>query len=239
MKKIIGFLVIIIIFAGIGFGVKRYVEGPSQPANGILVMGTEQDVNKVKQLYKDETKQTSDYKLKLVTTTQKTELSEQDQKELGQQFDIRHMNYSVITRTTAEQFIQKGIIRQRKDPNSSSMISDPVTTIKELSAGHNLLFSLSDEQLKNNQLDLNGQMIPAQYVKHQAWIGYIKWMDLVIVNDQTYNKLAETETTISLIPFQKRSFDYKNKVKMNEIISEIEQVYPGSEEKINFVDVQE
>ncbi|TVX93351.1 lipoprotein BA_5634 family protein [Paenibacillus agilis] len=240
MKKIIVYVLVIAIFVGIGFGVKRFIEGPSQPVNGILVMGTDQDINKVKHMYKDNAKQTSDYKLKLVTTTIKTELSEQDQKEEPrQQFDIRHINYSVITRSTAEQFIKKGMIRQRKDPNSVSIISDPVTTIKELSTGQNLLFSFSDEELKNNQLDLNGQMIPAQYVKHQAWIGYKPAMYLVIVDDQTYSKLAEAETTISLIPFQKRSFDYKNKVKMNEVISEIEIVYPGSEAKVNFVNVQE
>ncbi|GIP23082.1 hypothetical protein J22TS3_33570 [Paenibacillus sp. J22TS3] len=41
MKKLIGFVLVIVIFAGIGFRVKRFVEGPSQSANGILVIGAD------------------------------------------------------------------------------------------------------------------------------------------------------------------------------------------------------
>ncbi|ULL16394.1 hypothetical protein DVH26_19260 [Paenibacillus sp. H1-7] len=239
MNKIIVFVLVIVVFAGIGFGVKRFVEGPSQPVNGIVVIGTENDVNKAKQRYKDNTKQTFDYKLKLVTTTITYKLSEQGQKETGQQFDTRYINYSVVRRSTAEQFVQKGIIRARKDPNSSSIISEPVATIKELSSGNNLYFSLNDAEMKNHQIDLNGQLVPVQFVQHQAWIGYRPTMDLVIVDDQTYNKLAEAESAISLIHFQKGGFDYKNKVKVNQVLTEIGSVYADSEDKVNFVDVQD
>ncbi|MEQ7049681.1 lipoprotein BA_5634 family protein [Paenibacillaceae sp. P-4] len=238
MKKIIGFVVVIAIFAGIGFGVKRYIEGPSQPADGIVVIGTNQDVSKVKAKYKDISKEMIDYKLKLVTTTISKKLSEEDQKELGMEFDTRVEKYSVITRSTAEQFMKKGIIRARKEPGSVSILSDPVTSIKELSDGQNLLFSLFDET-KNGQIDLNGQMVPVQYVKHQAWIGYMPTMDLVIVDDQTYNKLKESESTLSLIHFQRYSYDYKNKEKVNKILDEVRSVYPDSEDKVNFVDVQD
>ncbi|NEZ42260.1 lipoprotein BA_5634 family protein [Paenibacillus alvei] len=238
MKKIISFLLVIAIFAGIGFGVKRYIEGPSQPADGIVVIGTNQDVSKVKEKYKEISKEMNDYKLKLVTTTISKKLSEEDQKELGMEFDISYNKYSVITRSTAEQFIKKGIIRARKEPGSVSILSDPVTSIKELSNGKNLLFSLFDET-KNGQIDLNGQMVPVQYVKHQAWIGYRPTMDLVIVDDQTYNKLKEAESTLSLIHFQKYSYDYKNKEKVNKILDEVRSVYPDSEDRVNFVDVQD
>ncbi|MBG9736915.1 lipoprotein BA_5634 family protein [Paenibacillus alvei] len=238
MKKIISFLLVIAIFAGIGFGVKRYIEGPSQPADGIVVIGTNQDVSKVKEKYKEISKEMNDYKLKLVTTTISKKLSEEDQKELGMEFDISYNKYSVITRSTAEQFMKKGIIRARKEPGSVSILSDPVTSIKELSNGKNLLFSLFDET-KNGQIDLNGQMVPVQYVKHQAWIGYRPTMDLVIVDDQTYNKLKEAESTLSLIHFQRYSYDYKNKEKVNKILDEVRSVYPDSEDRVNFVDVQD
>ncbi|OPA72998.1 hypothetical protein BVG16_31055 [Paenibacillus selenitireducens] len=228
MKRLIVFVLVIAIFAGIGFGVKRFVEGPSQPVNGIVVIGSEQDVNKVKQLYKDNTKQMIDYKLKLVTT-----------KKTDQQFDTRSIKYSVVNRLTAEQFVKKGIIRARKDPDSTSIISEPVTSIKELSTDQNLYFSSSDADMKNEQIDLNGQMVSVQYVKHQAWIGYIPRMDLVIVDDQTYNKLTEAESEISLIHFQSGSFDYKNKEKLNEVLNKIRSVYANSEDKVNFVDVQD
>ncbi|MFF2154821.1 lipoprotein BA_5634 family protein [Paenibacillus chitinolyticus] len=239
MKKIIGLVLVIAIFAGIGFGVKRYVEGPSQPVNGIVVIGNEKDVHTVKQLYKDNTKQKNDYKMKLVTTTISKKLSAEGQKETGQEFETRHIKYSVITRSTAEQFFKKGIIRARKEPGSASVISKPVTSIKELSEGHNLFFSLSDYDMKNGQIDLDGQMVPVAYVKHQAWIGYKPTMDLVIVDEETYNKLKEAESMISLIHFQKDSFDYKNKEKVNKLLDEIRNVYANSDDKVNFVDVQD
>lgn len=227
MKKMIVFVLVIVIFAGIGFGVKRFVEGPSQPVNGIVVIGTEQDVNKVKQLYKDNTEQTIDYKLKLITT-----------KKTDQQYDTS-IKYSVVNRSTAEQFVKKGIIRARKDPGSTSIISEPVTSINELSTDQNLLFSSSDADMKNEQIDLNGQMVSVKHVKHQAWIGYIPTMDLVIVDDQTYNILTEAESAISLIHFQTGHFDYKNKDKLNEVLGEIGSVYANSKDKVNFVDVQD
>ncbi|MGG4454182.1 lipoprotein BA_5634 family protein [Brevibacillus porteri] len=239
MKKVIGFLLVIVIFAGIGFGVNRFVEGPSQAVDGVLVIGTENDANKVKELYKDNTKQAMDYKMKLVTTIKKTKRTEQDQKETGEEFETREIKYSVVTRSTAEQFIKKGILRARQDPNSSSILTDPVTSIKELSNGQNLFYSLSDYEMKNKQIDLNGQMVPVEYVKHQMWIGYIPQADLVIVDDQTYNQLTEAESTLSLIQFENRSFDYKKKDKVNQVLQEIEKVYANSEDKVNFVDVQD
>ena len=68
-EKIISYTVVIAIFIGIGLGVKRYVQGPGQPVDGILVSGTATDVEKVKQEFKDDTKQSIDYKVKYVTTT--------------------------------------------------------------------------------------------------------------------------------------------------------------------------
>ncbi|QDS34102.1 lipoprotein BA_5634 family protein [Brevibacillus brevis] len=239
MKKVIGFLLVIVIFAGIGFGVKRFVEGPSQAVDGVLVIGTEKDANQVKELYKDNTKQSINYKMKLVTTKKMTKLTEQDQKETGQEFETREIKYSVVTRTTAEQFVKKGILRARQDPDSSSIISDPVSSIKELSNGQNLFYSLSDYEMKNNQIDLNGQMVQVAYVKHQMWIGYIPQADLVIVDDQTYNQLTEAESTLSLIQFENGSFDYKKKDKVNQVLQEIGSVYANSKDKVNFVDVQD
>ncbi|MGE8033989.1 lipoprotein BA_5634 family protein [Lysinibacillus sp. AC-3] len=60
-------------------------------------MSTEEDVNKVKQGYKNKTKQTDDYKAKFIVT--KKGESERE--------------YMVINKTTAEQVVKKGIIRAR------------------------------------------------------------------------------------------------------------------------------
>ncbi|MGE7929607.1 lipoprotein BA_5634 family protein [Lysinibacillus xylanilyticus] len=223
MKKIIGLVLVIAIFIGIGFGVKRFIEGPPQSVNGILVIGKEKEVNKVKQLYKNKTKQTVDYKMKFIETKK------------GES----NLKYAVINKSTAEQLVKKGIIRARKDPNSVSIISEPVHEIKELSGSLNLLYSLSDYDMVDHQIDLNGQMIPVHYVKHQIWVGYIP-MDLVILNDQTYDELADPESIITLLQLNSGSkFDYKDKEKTSQVFREIESVYPDSEDKVNFVDIED
>ncbi|KMY31803.1 hypothetical protein ACZ11_06325 [Lysinibacillus xylanilyticus] len=223
MKKIIGIVLVIAIFIGIGFGVKRFIEGPPQSVNGLLVIGTEKEVNKVKQLYKNKTKQTVDYKMKFIVTKK------------GES----NLKYAVINKTTAEQFVKKGIIRARKDPNSLSIISEPVYEIKELNGSLNLLYSFDDKDMVDHKIELNGQMIPVHYVKHQAWVGYIP-MDLVILNDQTYDELTDPESIITLFQLNSGSkFDYKDKEKTNQVFKEIKGVYSDSEDKVNFVDIQD
>lgn len=223
MKKIIGFVLVIAIFLGIGYGVKRYIQGPPQPANGIVVIGTEQDVNKVKQEYKNKTEQTYEYKAKFIVT--KKGESERE--------------YMVINKTTAEQLVKKGIIRARKDPGSASLISEPVHEIKELPGSQNLFYSISDYDLVDSEIDLNGQMIPVSYIKHQIWVGYMA-MDFVILNDKTYDELADPDSVMTLIHLKDYKFDYKeDKEEVEQVFKTIENVYPDSKRKVNFVDIQD
>ncbi|MFJ8090124.1 lipoprotein BA_5634 family protein [Lysinibacillus sp. NPDC095746] len=222
MKKIIGFVLVIVIFLGIGYGVKRFIQGPPQPANGIVVIGTEQDVNKVKQEYKNKTEQTYDYKAKFIVT--KKGESEHE--------------YLVINKTTAEQLVKKGIIRARKEPRSASLISEPVNEIKELPSSQNLFYSISDYDLVDSQIDLNGQMIPVSYIKNQIWVGYMA-MDFVILNDKTYDELADPDSVMTVIHL-KDKFDYKeDKEEVEQIYKTIENVYPDSKRKVDFVDIQD
>ncbi|MDD1505677.1 lipoprotein BA_5634 family protein [Lysinibacillus sp. CNPSo 3705] len=222
MKKIIGFVLVIVIFLGIGYGVKRFIQGPPQPANGIVVIGTEQDVNKVKQEYKNKTEQTYDYKAKFIVT--KKGESEHE--------------YLVINKTTAEQLVKKGIIRARKEPGSSSLISEPVNEIKELPGSLNLFYSISDYELVDNQIDLNGRMIPVSYIKNQIWVGYMA-MDFVILNDKTYDELADPDSVMTLIHL-KDKFDYKeDKEEVEQVFKTIENVYPDSKRKVGFVDIED
>jgi len=222
MKKIIGFVLVIVIFLGIGYGVKRFIQGPPQPANGIVVIGTEQDVNKVKQEYQNKTEQTYDYKAKFIVT--KKGESEHE--------------YLVINKTTAEQLVKKGIIRARKEPGSSSLISEPVNEIKELPGSLNLFYSISDYELVDNQIDLNGRMIPVSYIKNQIWVGYMA-MDFVILNDKTYDELADPDSVMTLIHL-KDKFDYKeDKEEVEQVFKTIENVYPDSKRKVGFVDIED
>ena len=76
----------------------------------------------------------------------------------------------------------------------------------KVSSDQNLLFSYAGDNstvdnFENNQLNLNGKIVPAQYVKQQIWIGYVP-MNLVILNDQEYNTISESESIMKLIQFQ-------------------------------------
>ncbi|PHE97815.1 hypothetical protein COF76_16675 [Bacillus wiedmannii] len=68
MKKIISYVVVIAIFIGVGLGVKRYVQGPGQPVDGILVSGAAADIEKVKQEFKDDIKQSNEVNIKVIQT---------------------------------------------------------------------------------------------------------------------------------------------------------------------------
>ncbi|MCH4569813.1 lipoprotein BA_5634 family protein [Bacillus sp. ES1-5] len=250
MKKIISYAVVIAIFIGIGLGVKRFVQGPGQPVDGILVSGTAADVEKVKQEFKDDTKQSIDYKVKYVTTIRKTQLSEEDKKQndTNEEFEINTTEYAVINSSTAVKLFNKGLLRARKDPNSASLISEMVKDKNKVSSDHNLLFSYAGnnstgdnpmvDNFENNQLNLNGKMVSAQYVKQQIWIGYAP-MNLVILKDQDYNAISESESMMKLIQFKKRDFDYKNKQEVDKVLQEIDQVSSNNQHKINFVEVQD
>lgn len=245
MKKFISYALVIAIFIGIGLGVKRYVQGPGQSVDGILVSGTAADVEKVKQEFKDDIKQSIDYKVKYVTTIRKTQLSEEDKKQndTNEEFEINTTEYAVINSSTAVKLFNKGLLRARKDPNSASIISEIVKDKNKVSSNQNLLFSYAGDNstvdnFENNQLNLNGKIVPAQYVKQQIWIGYTP-MNLVILNDQDYNTISESESIMKLIQFQKRNFDYKNKQEVDKFLQQIDKVSSNNQNKINFVEVQD
>ncbi|MBU5220769.1 hypothetical protein KQI67_29925 [Bacillus albus] len=245
MKKIISYAVVIAIFMGIGLGVKRYVQGPGQPVDGILVSGNAADVEKVKKEFKDDIKQSIDYKVKYVATIRKTQLSKEDKKQndTNEEFEINTTEYAVINSSTAVKLFNKGLLRARKDPNSASTISEMVRDKNKVSSDQNLLFSYAGDNptvdnFENNQLNLNGKMVPAQHVKQQIWIGYDP-MNLVILKDQDYNAISESESIMKLIQFKKRDFDYKNKPEVNKVLQDIDKVSPNNQHKINFVEVQD
>ncbi|MGX5373562.1 hypothetical protein C1N66_00485 [Bacillus cereus] len=264
MKKMIWFLVITIFFIGMGFTVKRYIEGPSQSVNGILVSGTKEEVSAVKNLYKDQTAQTENYQYKLVTeiekqenTTEQKEAIKKEWKEQGLNMSEEEMDkkvgeptiikkqYTVITKSTAEKFLKKEILRTNLG-NGNSIISSPVKEIKELASGKNLFYKerAENEEIKDGKLNLNGQMIPVEHIKQNNWIGYYS-SPVVIVNDEAYKQLKEKEVNLLLIQFAKENFDYKNKNKLNMVVENISKVYDVKEEngnydknKLYFVEVQ-
>ncbi|MGA4464897.1 lipoprotein BA_5634 family protein [Bacillus bombysepticus] len=253
MKKIIWFLVVTLIFIGVGFTVKRYIEGPSQSVNGIMVSGTKEEITAVKNLYKGQTAKTNDYQYKLVTeikkqenTAEQKEATKKEWKEKGVNMTEEEMakeidkstvtkkQYAVITKSTAEKFLQRGILRTNVG-NEGSLISSPVKEIKELSSDKNLFYmeGESPDEIKDGKLNINGQMIPVQHIKQNKWIGYFS-SPLVIVNDETYKKLQEKEVSLSLIQFAKENFDYKNKNKLNMVVENISKVYDVKVENGNY-----
>ncbi|MCW1941550.1 lipoprotein BA_5634 family protein [Bacillus anthracis] len=146
--------------------------------------------------------------------------------------------YAVISSSTAVKLFNKGLLRARKDPDSASTISEMVKDKNKVSSDQNLLFSYVANNFENNQLNLNGKMITVKYVKQQIWIGYDP-MDLVILKDQDYNILSEPDSIMRLIQFKDRNFDYKNKQEVEKVLKELDKTSPTSENKINFVEVQD
>ncbi|QWH32142.1 hypothetical protein EXW51_30525 (plasmid) [Bacillus mycoides] len=265
MKKIIVFLAVTVIFIGIGFAVNRYIDGPSQPVNGIMVSGTKENISAVKNLYKDQNVQTADYSYKLVTELIKQELTTEQKEEFKKEWkekganmteeemrkeldktSVRKKQYAVITKSTAEKFLKKGIVRTPLSKEDSSMTSTPVKEIKELASEKNLFYRKKEEpgEIQDGKLNLNGQMIPVQQIEQNNWIGYFS-SPIVIVNEDTYKQLQEKEVNLSLIQFAKENFDYKNKNKINKVVENISEVYEVKDEngdydkdKLYFVEIQ-
>lgn len=212
-RSLISFVCIVLVFVCIGYGVKKYVEGPSQPVNSILVTGTEENVNVVKKLYQDDVKETKDYKYKRVQTDE---------------------TYTVtINKSTAKQLIEKGILRERKDAESTSIISVRVKEMLDLKSKDNLYFAFSEA----DKVKLDGQDISVKHVKPQAWIGYGP-KNMVILNDDIYDSIKVEESNLALIKLKRGGFDYKNKDKILDILDKISKVYPDSKEYVNFADVR-
>ncbi|MCM3748574.1 lipoprotein BA_5634 family protein [Paenibacillus pasadenensis] len=224
IKKLAWFVCTLAVLVGIGYGAKKYIDGPSQPADSLLVSGTEQNVAAVKKLYKDETKRTMEYKYKRIKAVTGTEREEQ--------------LFVMISKTTVTELLEKELIRQQKDPAGSSIISNPRKTMPELKGEDNLLFS----NLDTKEIELEGQIIPVKKVEPHSWIGYRPVngnQNLLIVRDDLYQKIKLEETILSVIQLKGSKFDYKNdKNKIYAIQKQIDEVYPGSEQNVNFADVK-
>ena len=112
----------------------------------------------------------------------------------------------------------------------------------KVSSDQNLLFSYAGDNstvdnFENNQLNLNGKIVPAQYVKQQIWIGYVP-MNLVILNDQEYNTISESESIMKLIQFQNVILIIKQK-EVDKVLQQIDKLSSNNQNKINFVEVQD
>lgn len=131
---------------------------------------------------------------------------------------VTKKQYAVITKSTAEKFLKKGIIRTPLSKEDSSMISASVKEIKELAREKNIFYrkNAEDGEVKDGNLNLNGQMIPVQHIEQNNWIGYFS-SPIVIVNEEAYKQLKEKEVSLSLIQFAKENFDYKNKNKVKKV----------------------
>jgi len=64
-------------------------------------------------------------------------------------------------------------------------------------------------------------------------------MDFVILNDKTYDELADPDSVMTVIHL-KDKFDYKeDKEEVEQVFKTIENVYPDSKRKVGFVDIED
>jgi hypothetical protein len=207
-KWIISIFSIVLIISGTN-GIKNYLRGPSRPINSIIVSGNIKDVNKAKEIYKDNTKYTKDYKYKILTKTEKaTDENGKPLIEKGKQL-IDEFNYLIINKRTAKEMLKNQVLRVRKDKEINGNIETEILTdIPNIDGDKCIYLGSPYEELK---LDINGKNIPIEYGSY-AWIGYYpsEVGPIIITDDETYKSIDNEEKVFSLIRLEKGRKDLRN-----------------------------
>lgn len=233
-KLIIGVAVTLLLGVGVQQGLKYYLQGPARPFNALIVSGEKESVNKAKEIYKDNTKYTKDYKYKIVTEIKKS-LDENGNVEIGE--DGKELVYEnkslVITKDTAKKMLKDQVLRVLKNPNSGSVETIVLESIPNIDTDKTLYFS---NENKDKKLEINGKDIPLEYGSY-SWIGYYPSEQgvLIVTDDETYNSIEDSEKDMSLIRFNKGKKDLRNakdKAEINEKLSKSQII------EINYADVE-
>ncbi|MGL6107017.1 lipoprotein BA_5634 family protein [Romboutsia sp.] len=215
-KLIISVVAIILLVVGIQQGLKYFLQGAPRPFNAILISGNTESVNKGKEVYKDNTKYTKDYKYKIVTNTGKL-LDENGKVEVGD--DGKELFYEeknlIITKETAKKMLKDQVLRVLKNPGSGSIETIVLESIPNIDSEKTLYFNNDNEDKK---LEINGKEIPLEYGSY-SWIGYYPSEQgvLIVTDDQTYKSIEDEEKDMSLIRFAKGKKDLRNAKDKEEI----------------------
>lgn len=227
-KLILGVVAVSLLVVGAQTGIKNYLQGPARPFNSILISGNIENSNKAKEIYKDNTKYTKDYKYKTVTNIEKS--VDEDGKE--QTYENK---YLIITKSTAKEMLKDKVLRKKKDkdPSSGSLETVVLESIPNINTDKSIYFGYPSEDKK---LEINSKNIPLEYGSY-SWIGYYPSNEgsLIITDDNTYKSIENEEKVISLIKFKKGTKDLrdsKDKIEVNKKLTKIQNI------EINYANIK-
>ncbi|WP_250675112.1 lipoprotein BA_5634 family protein [Paraclostridium ghonii] len=210
-KWTLGALAVILVVAGGAKGVKEintYFKGEPWPFNSILVSGNIENIDKAKEVYKDNTKYTKNYKYKTVTKTEKV-LDENGKAlmENGKEVTYEY-KYLVITKDTAKEMLKDELIRVRKSKeNDGNLDTEVLKNIPNIDGDKSIFFGRPDTEIK---FEVNGKQVPTVH-GIDGWIGYYGGKGTTIItDDDTYKSINEEENYMSLIRFKKGKMNVRN-----------------------------
>lgn len=215
-KLVLGVVAISLLVVGVQKGIKYYLKGPAREFNSILISGELENVNKGKEIYKDNTKYTKDYKYKIVTNTEKM-LDEKGNVEIGE--DGKEISveskFLVITKDTAKEMLKDQVLRTLKNPGSGDIETKLLESIPNIDTDKTIYFG---NENKDNKLEINEKNIPLEYGSY-SWIGYYpsEQGGLIVTDDETYKSIEDKEKAMSLIRFNKGKKDLRNAEDKEEI----------------------
>lgn len=198
-KLILGGVIVIGIFALASQGLQYYLKGPKMPFNAILVSGKSEDVKEAKEIYKDNTKYTKDYKYKIVN------LEETVVDDIEKVKDTQ--TYIVITKDTVKTMIKDQIFREKIDKTSNL----DTQLLKEMPNidGNETLFLGGDYYKDISKLNIQGIELSMKYGNY-SWMGYHPPKGTIIITDnKTYDALKGSELDMTLIRFKKGTLDVR------------------------------
>lgn len=209
----LGALAVMLVVAGGAKGVKEirtYFKGEPWPFNSILVSGNIESIDKAKEIYKDNTKYTKNYKYKIVTKTEKA-LDENGKvlMENGKEVTNEY-KYLVITKDTAKEMLKDGVIRERKskENDDGNLDTNVIKNIPNIDGEKSIFFGRPDTEIK---FEVNGKKVPTVHGIY-GWIGYYPTEQgtIIITDDDTYKSINEEEKYMSLIRFKKGKMNVRN-----------------------------
>ena len=247
-KLILGVVAVVLLVLGVQQGLKYYLQGSPRPFNALLISGNIEDVNKAKDIYKEDTKETKEYKYKTVLNIEKmldengNVIIEKPLDKNGKEIEgaegieaVHENKFLVMTKSTAKEMLKDQIFRVRKneDPTSGSLETVVLENIKGVDTDTSIYLGYPE---KNKKMEVNSKSIPLQNDSY-SWIGYYPSSEgtIVITDDNTYKSIDNKEKVMSLIKFKKGNKDLRNaedKAEPTERLANIPNI------EINYADIK-
>ncbi|MGL5353824.1 MAG: lipoprotein BA_5634 family protein [Clostridium sp.] len=200
-KLIVSSLVLVGIFVVVSQGLQYLLKGNKMPFNAILVTGDKVDVNEGKEVFKDNTKEIKDYVGKMIV--EETKKINDD----GTEFILEDKKL-LLNKNNAKEMLKNQIFRTRIG-ETDDIVTEVTKEIPNIDSAKNILFG-SDYDKTKTEMEVKGIKIPVEYGSY-SWLGYYPLpVEIIIVDDETYNLFNQEEINLSLIKFNNSKFDLRN-----------------------------